>query len=251
MKTLLTAAAILALLTGVDSAQAQDRHDHDWRDGGPPRGAPPQGGPPQGGPPPGAARPGPAYTPGPAPRPPVTQPPRPVQPQYNPAPNGGQRGPGGYQGGGPGGYPGARPQGDRQGPPAYRHDRPDGDRGGDRDWGRDRGRPGWGAPGFQPGGRDRPHYDPRYYPRVMDLGQRYHWFGGGWRPQRGFYYHRWIYGEFLPFGWYDQSYWVGNYWDYGLPVPPFGYNWVRVGDDVLLINLQTGFVAEVIYGVFY
>ena len=37
MQTLLTAAAILALLTGVDSAQAHDRHDHDRRDGGPPR----------------------------------------------------------------------------------------------------------------------------------------------------------------------------------------------------------------------
>lgn len=242
MKTLLTAAAILALLTGVDSAQAQDRHDHDWRDGGR-QGAPPQSAPPQGGPPPGAGQRPPEPQQG---RPPPPQQARPGQPPYNP-PNGGQRG--------PGAYPGGRPQDYRQAPPAYRHDRPDGDRGGerggDRDWGRDHGRPGWGAPGFQPGGHDRPRYDPRYYPHVMSLGERYRWLGGGWRPQRGFYYRRWAYGEFLPFGWYDQPYWVGNYWDYDLPVPPFGYNWVRVGDDVLLINLQTGFVAEVIYGVFY
>ncbi len=42
-----------------------------------------------------------------------------------------------------------------------------------------------------------------------------------------------------------------DYWDYDLPVPPFGYQWVRVGPDVLLINIATGFVAETIYGLFY
>ena len=111
-------------------------------------------------------------------------------------------------------------------------------------------RPGWGAPGGD-GGHGAPHYDAHYYPRVVTLGAHYHWMGGDWRPQRGFYYHRWVYGEFLPFGWFDQSYWVSDYWDYGLPVPPYGYAWVRAGPDVLMINLETGFVAESVYGVFF
>jgi Ni/Co efflux regulator RcnB len=33
-------------------------------------------------------------------------------------------------------------------------------------------------------------------------------------------------------------------------VPPAGYEWVRVGDDALLIDVNTGEVLQAEYGVF-
>ncbi|HEY2658793.1 MAG TPA: RcnB family protein [Caulobacteraceae bacterium] len=250
MKKLMTATAVLALMAGT-SALAQDEH----RDRGD-RGAPPPHAAPQGGRPAMAA---------PAARPAAPQGQgAPVGPRYTGAqgaaapayrqqaqPNGAQ----GYRGewhGRAGEQSGARPQ--DQGRPVggnFQGDaRARGDRGADRGDFR-QGRPGWGAPGFNPGGRDHPRYDPQFYPRQIRPDRQFRWRGEGWRPQRGFYYRRWAFGEYLPFGWFDQSYWVGDYYDYDLPVPPYGYQWVRVGPDVLLINLATGFVAETVYGLFY
>lgn len=232
MKTLLAAAAALALVGGSAAYAQEDHHQGGHNEGAPhgeSRAAPAGGGyHPSGGPQPGAqvARPQAA-------------------PQYAPQQNGGYR-PGGQY---------ARPQGGAQyapqqyggqrsaGAPAYQ-----GHAGGAYQ-GHAQGyvtRPGWGAPAV--GGRG-PRFDSHYYPRVVDLGRHYQW-RGDWYPQRGFYSHRWVYGEFLPFGWFAQDYWVSDYWDYGLPVPPYGYTWVRVGPDVLLINQANGFVAESVYGVF-
>ncbi len=276
MKKLMAATAALALMAGT-SASAQDEH-HDHGD----RGAPPPHAAPQGG---GHPAPGPAPAARPAPQGPVA----PAGPRYT-GPQGGapayrapaqpnaaqQGGPGQWRGRGgeqPGGRPqdqggpnGAGFQGDQRGQ-GERGDRGDfhqgrpngggfqgdqrgqGDRGDRGDF--HQGRPGWGAPGFNPGGRDHPRYDPHFYPREIRPDREFRWRGGDWRPQRGFYYRRWAYGEYLPFGWFDQSYWVSDYWDYDLPVPPYGYQWVRVGPDVLLISLSNGFVAETIYGLFY
>jgi Ni/Co efflux regulator RcnB len=221
MKTLLAATAAIALLTGT-AAFAQGEHHGGERGGGQPQGGYHQGGAP-------AARP--QYAPqqqSAAPRyAPQQAPAQHYAPQqYGGARYGGAPGGGAYHQGAQHAYQG---QGAAQGYVA---------------------RPGWGAPGVRPGG-EAPHYNRQWFPREIRPDHRYHWFGGYWRPQRGFYYHRWIYGEFLPFGWYEPDYWVGDYWDYGLPVPPYGYAWVRVGPDVLLINLATGFVAETIYGLFF
>ena len=37
----------------------------------------------------------------------------------------------------------------------------------------------------------------------------------------------------------------------GLEPPPPGYRWVRYGPDLLLVNVRTRRVADVIYGAFY
>jgi len=37
----------------------------------------------------------------------------------------------------------------------------------------------------------------------------------------------------------------------GLEPPPRGYRWVRYGPDLLLVNIRTRRVADVIYGAFY
>jgi Ni/Co efflux regulator RcnB len=36
-----------------------------------------------------------------------------------------------------------------------------------------------------------------------------------------------------------------------LEPPPPGFQWVRYGPDLLLVNVVTGQVADVAYGVFY
>ena len=33
--------------------------------------------------------------------------------------------------------------------------------------------------------------------------------------------------------------------------PPYGYVWVRYGDDALLVDVDTGEILRVVYGVFY
>jgi len=37
----------------------------------------------------------------------------------------------------------------------------------------------------------------------------------------------------------------------GLQPPPPGFQWVRQGPDVVLVNLRTGQIIDVAYGVFY
>ena len=111
---------------------------------------------------------------------------------------------------------------------------------------------GFGAPGFQPGASDRPRYSPQYFPPRIQPNQRYHWSGGqGWAPQPGYYNRRWRFGEFLPFGWFASSFWISDWGDYDLPVPPYGYEWVRVGPDALLVDTYTGEVVSSVYGLFY
>jgi Ni/Co efflux regulator RcnB len=72
-----------------------------------------------------------------------------------------------------------------------------------------------------------------------------------YRRPPGFYSHRWGWGEFLPAPFWVRDYWLIDYFDYGLPPPPFGAIWVRVGDDALLIDRDSGEIIEVDYGVFY
>jgi Ni/Co efflux regulator RcnB len=110
-------------------------------------------------------------------------------------------------------------------------------------------RPSWGAPGFMPGGQ-RPRYNPQYFPRTFYPEHRYHW-RGEWYAPNGFYYRHWGYGDRLPYGWYDQDYWIDDYYDYELPVPPYGYAWVRLGPDAVLVDLSNGMVVETVYSAFY
>jgi len=37
----------------------------------------------------------------------------------------------------------------------------------------------------------------------------------------------------------------------GLDGAPYGYRWVRYGPDLLMVELSTGRIADVIYGAFY
>lgn len=61
----------------------------------------------------------------------------------------------------------------------------------------------------------------------------------------------WTFGDFLPRTWWTPDYRLNNWWDYGLPIPPIGYEWVRVGDDALLVDIYTGRVVQVAYDIFW
>jgi Ni/Co efflux regulator RcnB len=74
---------------------------------------------------------------------------------------------------------------------------------------------------------------------------------GGYRQPYGYYVRNWGFGEFLPRGWYGQDYWIGDFLDYGLPYPPPGYEWVRVGGDALMIDRYTGRIVQVVRGIFW
>lgn len=70
------------------------------------------------------------------------------------------------------------------------------------------------------------------------------------RPQ-GWYAHRWVFGETLPRLFFASDFWITDYATYGLLAPWDGYEWVRYGDDALLIDVDTGEVIRVEYGLFY
>jgi Ni/Co efflux regulator RcnB len=61
----------------------------------------------------------------------------------------------------------------------------------------------------------------------------------------------WYRGDRLPYGWYARPYVVYDYAPYRLYAPPYGYSWVRVGNDVLLTAIATGIVLDVIYDIWY
>jgi Ni/Co efflux regulator RcnB len=67
----------------------------------------------------------------------------------------------------------------------------------------------------------------------------------------GFAYRRWDIGAILPPDFLEQDYWYADWAALGLDPPPPGYQWVRYGSDLLLVDVTTGQVAEVAYDVFY
>jgi len=90
---------------------------------------------------------------------------------------------------------------------------------------------------------DRPSYQHNYQAaRSYRIGP-YH------RPA-GWVDRHWAYGDHLPRAYWVTQYLLADYWLFGLEVPPVGYEWVRVGADALLIDVNTGIVLQAEYGVF-
>ena len=111
-------------------------------------------------------------------------------------------------------------------------------------------RPSFGAPGFRPGG-NRPQYNAQFFPRTFNIGQRFQWRSGPWRGPQGYYYRPWSYGQRLPFGWFAAQFYINDYYAYDLPVPPYGYEWIRNGPDALLVDISSGEVVESVPSIFY
>jgi hypothetical protein len=47
------------------------------------------------------------------------------------------------------------------------------------------------------------------------------------------------------------DYYYTDYADVGLPPPDPGFEWMQYGPDLLLVNISTGEIVDVAYGVFY
>jgi Ni/Co efflux regulator RcnB len=92
-------------------------------------------------------------------------------------------------------------------------------------------------------------WQPGRYPPVYWAHQRYHL--GGYRQPYGFFVRSWAFGDILPRSWFARDYWIGDFYDYGLPYPPPGYTWVRVGGDALMIDQYTGRISQVVRGIFW
>ncbi len=217
MKTFLIAASCLSLLAPAMAAAQNDQNGKQQHPQQKPAGNQ-QGG---GGNRPGGGQPG--YTPAPKPAPNYGGANRPGnpsgggQPGYKPAPN----------------YGGANRPGN---PGAGRNYRP--------------------APNYTGQYRGQPNYGPNYHGNYAGRGRYGVWNGqrfrgGSWNWPRGYSYQRWWIGGILPGLFLAQSYWFDDYGQLGLDAPPYGFEWVRYGPDLLLVNINTGQIVDVEYGVFY
>lgn len=85
--------------------------------------------------------------------------------------------------------------------------------------------------------------------RNVHAHHRYRWHA--YHRPHGWYRHHWRFGEYLPRAWWARDYWIDDWSAFGLLAPPYGYVWVRVGNDALLIDSDTGEVLRVVYDIFY
>ena len=91
-------------------------------------------------------------------------------------------------------------------------------------------------------------FDTGTYRRNMTAQRHFHW--QTYNRPSGWYYRRWVFGQIFPRTFWAQDYWLTDYWMFDLPIPPYGYVWVRYGDDALLVNKRTGQVLQVVYDLF-
>ena len=75
--------------------------------------------------------------------------------------------------------------------------------------------------------------------------------GRYYSPYRGHSYSRFSIGFGLQPLFYSSRYWISDPWQYRLPPAYAGTRWVRYYDDVLLVDLYTGEVIDVIYDFFW
>jgi hypothetical protein len=75
--------------------------------------------------------------------------------------------------------------------------------------------------------------------------------GRYYAPYRNYNYNRLSIGLFLDSLFYSQNYWIGDPWQYRLPPAPYGTQWVRYYDDVVLVDVYSGEVVDVIYDFFW
>jgi Ni/Co efflux regulator RcnB len=118
-------------------------------------------------------------------------------------------------------------------------------------WNGERGEHGrWdGDQGRRWGGGDRGRWDDRRF--------NGYWFNNRWfygPPPQAYFeapgfrpgYSQWRRGGFLPP--YYRSWTVDDFSRYRLRRPPYGYHWIRVGEDYLLVSDRTGLIFDVIPG---
>lgn len=73
---------------------------------------------------------------------------------------------------------------------------------------------------------------------------------GPYRWPNGMRYRHYGIGAYLPLGLIVSAYVIADWMDYGLAPPPPGYEWVRYGPDVLLVDPATGQIVDGAYSAF-
>ena len=89
---------------------------------------------------------------------------------------------------------------------------------------------------------NRYNYNGRYYDRFR---------GPVYYHPRGYAYRPWARGQYLPRAYFASPYYIDNWSYYRLAPPPYGYRYVRVGNDIVLVANANGLIANVIAGVFF
>jgi hypothetical protein len=101
-------------------------------------------------------------------------------------------------------------------------------------------KPGW--PGYQK-------------PRPTQYFWRGRWFNRIRAPSfaypPGYHYRIWRPRERLPALFLAAQFFYDNFAAFGLETPPPGYRWVRYGPDLLLVNVRTNEVEDVVHVAFY
>jgi len=129
------------------------------------------------------------------------------------------------------------------------HDR-DHDRDRDRDhWRDDRGRD-WH---HERGWYDRYRHDHFRYDRGRYYSRTRFYFGYYYSPRTYYSYttRAWRRGDRLPFAYFDDRYFIDDYWRFDLYDPPYRCRWLRVRGDALLVDIDNGDVLEVVYELFW
>lgn len=114
-----------------------------------------------------------------------------------------------------------------------------------------------GRPNPGPGMRPPQHRPPA--PRPPQRPPQFSWKGHSYNRYRGpafryppgYAYRRWTSGALLPALFLSSLYFFDDWRAMGVTAPPPGYRWVRYGPDLLLVNVRTHRVRDVIYGAFY
>jgi Ni/Co efflux regulator RcnB len=90
----------------------------------------------------------------------------------------------------------------------------------------------------------KPRHDDRYERRAQRQFK-----AGRYQPPRGYHARQWRRGDRLPANYRTRTY-VVDYRRYALAPPPRGYQYVRVGNDVMLTAIATGVISSVIMQLF-
>ena len=75
--------------------------------------------------------------------------------------------------------------------------------------------------------------------------------GGYYSPYRNYGYNRLSIGLILDSLFYSNRYWLSDPYQYRLPAAPYGTQWVRYYNDVVLVDVYTGEVLDVIHDFFW
>lgn len=88
----------------------------------------------------------------------------------------------------------------------------------------------------------------RAYARWQRAQHRYH--APRYVAPRGYQTRNWEYGQRMPSYYRSNAYVVNDYQRYGLQAPPYGHQYVRSGNDVVVAAAAGGLISAVIAGLF-